>query len=671
MAATSDHRSGLRRLRSVAEQAVGLGLPILVAVASVFLVEHIVFLKAADWFIKDTEIATLTAPAPQDPDVVVAKIDEDTLRLFTYREPFDRKFLSDLIEKLLSFHPRAIGLDLLFDQPTEKAKDDALYRTLHNVDIPMAVTISGISDLTDEKQFAFEDRFVPPRMRALPNLASDQSNTVRWVYSGSNVNNYGHVRGLAEVLANDLGVATPRLDRPNRNSQCLEIAWHGSPRPETGAFRTIPAQDLLDPQFQSLGGALIRNKIVLIGSILTLNDLHRTPFAALDSRRGIMPGVVIHAHALAQLLHHTSPRLAGLGGDLLVALLFAFGGAALGAWSRTLGVRASVGVLLLVVLWAAGLLLFSYSVVSIGLLAPTIASLGSFAVADALAGGKARRQRQFIHNAFSHYVSPKVVERLLRDPNLSLEGDRRVMTFLFTDVESFTTFSETLESHELAALLNRYFDGMTQCVLKYDGMIDKFIGDSVMAIFNAPIDLKDHALCAVRAAIEMEQFATEFSRELKERGMPFGITRIGVHTGPAVVGNFGSSTRFSYTATGDSVNLASRLEGLNKYFHTRIAVSETTMRLCPQIAFRPIGEILVKGKTAPIEVFEPIDSAMAQSPFIRRYRAAYEGLQANDPSVESELAALAAEEPSDSLVALHLSRLRAGEKGVSIVMSEK
>jgi len=212
---------------------------------------------------------------------------------------------------------------------------------------------------------------------------------------------------------------------------------------------------------------------------------------------------------------------------------------------------------------------------------------------------------------------------------------------------------------------------MTQCVLKYDGMIDKFIGDSVMAIFNAPIDLKDHALCAVRAAIEMEQFATEFSRELKERGMPFGITRIGVHTGPAVVGNFGSSTRFSYTATGDSVNLASRLEGLNKYFHTRIAVSETTMRLCPQIAFRPIGEILVKGKTAPIEVFEPIDSAMAQSPFIRRYRAAYEGLQANDPSVESELAALAAEEPSDSLVALHLSRLRAGEKAVSIVMSEK
>jgi len=119
------------------------------------------------------------------------------------------------------------------------------------------------------------------------------------------------------------------------------------------------------------------------------------------------------------------------------------------------------------------------------------------------------------------------------------------------------------------------------------------------------------------------------------------------------------------------VNLASRLEGLNKYFHTRIAVSEATVQLCPQLVFRPIGEILVKGKTAPIEVFEPIDPAIAQSPFIRRYRAAYEGLKANDPAVESELGALAAEEPSDALVALHLSRLRAGEKGVSIVMPEK
>ena len=670
MPAASNRQSAFRRFGNIAEQAAALALPILVAMASVFLVEHVVFLKAADWFIKDTEIATLTAPAPQDPDIVVAKIDEDTLRLFTYREPVDRKFLSDLIERLLSFHPRAIGLDVLFDQPTEKAKDDALYRTLHGVDIPMAVTISGVSDLADEQQFAFEDRFVPPRMRALPTLASDQSNTVRWVFSGSNVGNYGRVRGLAQVLANDLGIATPHLDRPNCNSRCLEIVWHGHPGPETGAFRTIPAQDLLDPRFQSLG-ALIRDKIVLIGSIVTLNDLHRTPFAALDSRRGIMPGVVIHAHALAQLLHHTSPRLAGLAGDLLVALLFAFGGAALGAWSRALSLRASVGVFLLVVLWAAGLLLFRYSVVSIGLLAPTIASLGSFGVADALAGGKARRQREFIHNAFSHYVSPKVVERLLRDPNLSLEGDRRVMTFLFTDVESFTTFSETIESKELARILNSYFDGVTKCVLKHDGMIDKFIGDSVMAIFNAPIDLKDHALCAVRCAIEIDGFAKGFSRSLRARGMEFGVTRIGVHTGPAVVGNFGSSTRFSYTAAGDSVNLASRLEGLNKYFHTHIAVSEATVQLCPQLVFRPIGEILVKGKTAPIEVFEPIDSAVAQSPFIRRYRAAYEGLKANDPAVESELAALAAEEPSDALVALHLSRLRAGEKSVSIVMPEK
>jgi class 3 adenylate cyclase/CHASE2 domain-containing sensor protein len=656
--------------RQVATALVSIGLPVVVAIASMFIVDHIVFLKAADWFVKDIEIASLTAAEAQDPDIVIVKIDEDTLRRFTYREPIDRTFLSDLLQKIVSLHPRAIGLDVLFDQKTEPSKDAELLRTLRSIPVPMVVTISDVSDLMDEQQFAFQDAYVPAHMRVLPTLAADQTDTVRWIFPGQTLSRYGYVPGFARALARDLGMGATILDDRTCGSECLEIAWHGSPAPEVGAFRTIPAQDLLDPQFAALGH-LIRNKVVLIGTVVSINDLHRTPFAALDARKGVVPGVVVHAHALAQLLRGTSPHLAGWGGNFLVALLFSFFGAALGVWNRTLLVRSIGGIVGLASLWAIGFALFHFSLLSIGLLAPSIAAIGSFGVVDALTGGQARRQREFIHNAFSHYVSPKLVERLERDPeNLSLEGERRIMTYLFSDIESFTTLSETMDSKDLARLLNRYFDGVTQCVLKYDGMIDKFIGDSVFAIFNAPIDLADHAACAVGCAIEMDRFASQFSREQKALGVPFGITRIGVHTGPGVVGNFGSSTRFNYTATGDSVNLASRLEGLNKYFHTRMAVSETSKDLCPDIAFRPLGDIVVKGRAEPIEVWQPLESG-ADSGFALRYRKAYDAMKEEDPSACEMFAALASERPEDSLVKVHYERLRRGERGATIVMAEK
>jgi class 3 adenylate cyclase/CHASE2 domain-containing sensor protein len=649
---------------------ISIGLPVLVALASMFIVDNIVFLKAADWFVRDIEIASLTASEPQDPDIVIAKIDEDTLRQFTYREPIDRRFLSDLLRKIASLHPRAIGLDVLFDQKTEPSKDAELFRTLRSIPVPMVVTISDVSDLMDERQFGFQDTYVPSRMRASPTLSADQTDTVRWVFPGQMLNRYGYVLGFARALARDLGKDAGVLDDRNCGSECLEIVWHGSPAPQVSPFRAIPAQDLLDPQFATLGD-LIRNKVVLIGTVVTINDLHRTPFAALYARKGVMPGVVVHAHALAQLLHGTSPHLAGWGGNFLVALLFSFFGAALGAWTRPLVVRSVGGILGLASLWAIGFALFHYSLLSIGLLAPSIAAIGSFGVVDAVTGGQARRQREFIRNAFSRYLSPKVVERLERDPaNLSLEGERRTMTYLFSDIESFTSLSESMESRELATLLNRYFDGVTQCVLKHDGMIDKFIGDSVFAIFNAPIDLADHAACAVHCAIDMDEFASSFSREQRDRGVNFGITRIGVHTGPGVVGNFGSSTRFNYTATGDAVNLASRLEGLNKYFHTRVAVSDTAVQLCSDIAFRPIGDIVVKGRVEPIGVWQPLEPG-ANLAFIERYKKAYETMKAENPAAREMFAALAAERPEDPLVKLHFERLQHGEQGATIVMPEK
>ncbi len=260
----------------------------------------------------------------------------------------------------------------------------------------------------------------------------------------------------------------------------------------------------------------------------------------------------------------------------------------------------------------------------------------------------------------------------MRDPDkASLEGERRVMTYLFSDIESFTNMSEQLESHELARVLNAYLDGAAQEVLKFDGMVDKFVGDAVVAIFNAPVDLPNHAEQAVKCALAMDKFAFAFSQEQKARGIPFGITRIGVHTGPAVIGNFGSRDRFNYTAQGDSVNVASRLEALNKYFHTRICVSDATKDLCPGIVFRPIAEVVLKGKHEAVEVWEPLHADDHRHGFMGRYGEVYEALKAGDPAASRLLAALAADAPEDPCIALHQKRLSAGETGVVIVMDEK
>src|SRR5262249_54041979 len=259
-----------------------------------------------------------------------------------------------------------------------------------------------------------------------------------------------------------------------------------------------------------------------------------------------------------------------------------------------------------------------------------------------------------------------------RDPErMSFDGERRTMTYLFTDVKDFSTMSEGLDSKELPVILNAYLEGMTEIVLKHDGMVDKFIGDSLFAIFNAPVDLPNFAELAVRCALHLDDFCENFRKQQNEAGVPWGLTRIGVHTGAAVIGNFGSRARFTYTAQGDAVNTASRLEGVNKYLGTRICVSGTTQELCESLAFRPIASVVVKGKTIAVDVGQPLRDGEYSEDHLQRYRTAYAKLSEGAADALGLFSQLAKDRPDDPCVALHMKRLAAGELTNKIVMEEK
>ncbi|MEO8301008.1 MAG: adenylate/guanylate cyclase domain-containing protein [Rhizomicrobium sp.] len=660
---TASFFAGFSRLRQAGLTKL-LGAAMVGAVCAalaVAAVGHLSFLANANQYVLDSETATLAPAQPQDPDIVIVAVTEDTLAQFPYRAPVDRQFLASLLSDLSGKKPRAIGVDFLLDQPTEPAKDAALKRAIADVKVPLRIAYTEAASLVSPQQRAYLQDFIPHGKRALVTLAEDQFDVVRWIYPGAKAQDGRYVMGFSRGLADAAGIKT--------SPELAPIAWRAAPGDGSPAFREFPAHAV-----KLLPDAWFRDKLVLIGSDITLVDRHRTPFMTVFSGgEGMLPGVVIQAHALAQLLHGYAAPATSWQADLVIAFVLALLGALLGLASLPVYLRAGAGLVLVVLFWAGSAALFHAGGPLAGPVAPALAFAMAFFVMEAASGSEARAQRKFIEGVFSHHVAREVVAQILSDPAkmTSLEGERRTMTFLFTDVANFTTMSEHVEAKELGRVMNTYFEAMTEIVQKHGGMVDKFIGDAVVAIFNAPIDLPEHGAAAVRCGLEMDRFASAFSDEQQAQAIPFGMTRIGIHTGVAMVGNFGSRTRHNYTATGDAVNTAARLEGLNKHFGTRIGVSGVTRELCGDIAFRPTASVVLKGKTKPIEVWEPLQDDDPRGDFISRYAGAYAMLKAQAQETLSVFEGLAREAPGDPCVAFHLSRIRQGVTGVTVVMTEK
>ncbi len=371
---------------------------------------------------------------------------------------------------------------------------------------------------------------------------------------------------------------------------------------EVNVFPSFSISDILNRQVPM---GTFANKIVLVGATATgIYDLRSTPF------RAVYPGLEIHATTIDNLLTQrfiTQPQWAELY-DLLVILAW---GTAVGFILPRIGAfkgfvfTAALGVLHVVI----ADVFFIYLRVWINIVYPLLALAANATALTVYAYITEERERQKIKGAFEHYVAPEVVDELVKHPEkLNLGGERRVLTVLFTDLKGFTAISESTGSHELVELLNEYFSAMTNIVLRHQGTLDKFIGDSIMAFYGAPIERDNHPLMACYTAVDMSKKLRALQSEWETRNLPPLSMRIGIHTGEMIVGNIGSKDRFNYTVMGDAVNLASRLEGLNKAYGTTTLIGEDTARLVEQSCLlREVDMVQVVGKAQAVRIYELLD----------------------------------------------------------------
>ncbi len=450
-----------------------------------------------------------------------------------------------------------------------------------------------------------------------------------------------------------------------------------NPEGEAWVHYTGPVKERTIPAWKILAGAVppgeLKNGFVVVGSSAQgLMDLRFSPLSA----GGVMPGVEAHAQMLEQVLTDNYLYRPNKATEI-EALTLVVGGLAVGALALMTGALLSASVTLLViglVLWGGWIAFVDYQIL-LNAVTPAIGIFIAFLLSSVIHHLSSERRQRFVKEAFSRYVSPNLVSHIVDHPaELELGGKRQECSFIFTDLAGFTSLMEKIDPGEAVALLNAYLDQMIAIAFSFNGTLDRIVGDAVAIMFSAPVLQPDHRQRALSCAIAMQRYAARYSDDLKAKGVAFGHTRIGVHTGEVIVGNFGGSTIFDYRALGDPVNTASRLEAVNKHLGTKVCVSEATLSGCTGVVTRPVGRLVLKGKSVPLTVFQPIhdglefEGAPAEDP---DYAAAY-ALMTDDPAAALlAFRQLAADRPTDPLVQLHLRRLEDKQTGDLIVMTEK
>lgn len=529
--------------------------------------------------------------APAEP--VIVAIDERSLSELGRFPTWPRSYHAAVVDRLNAAGARAIGFDLLFPEADRPAEDNALVRAIRHSGRVVLGTFrgdDGTGDLTGlVPEFAAAARAV-----GHVHVDPDPDGIVRRVRLLVDAN--GSRRpALGAAVARVAGAIDMDTIATAAGGDFL-LDYVGPP----GTFLRVPYADVLagrvDPN-------LFRGRAVLVGATAAgLMDVVATPFP------GAMPGVEVHATLAYDLLTGRALHRAGAPVGLLTGLLLAVLAAmAFGMLRPPIAALVALGGLVVFILAAFETL------AGADVWVPVVQPVMAWTVAGLAASGRRygteARDRLAIKRAFSRYLAADVVEEISRNPDqLALGGEERVVTVGFIDLRDFTGLSERLEPIRLTALLSAFFSTVTGAIQAHGGMVDKYIGDAVMVVFGAPQSQPDHAERACHAALAVARAVDSEGERWAELGAPDLRIGIALNTGPAVVGNVGAATRFDYTALGDAVNVAARLEGLNGRLGTRILVGGGTREAVGgALPFRDRGSVEVKGKRDPVPVFELLE----------------------------------------------------------------
>lgn len=541
-------------------------------------------------------------------NIVIVAIDDKSLQEIG-RWPWDRSVFATTIEKLSS--AKVVGMDVAFFESTNAESDTLLAEALSNagnVVLPVRFTsfeqrkgrIVGKNPLYPLPQFRNVTQ------TGYVNIQTDRDGITRSV----NLDISGDINSFASAMFQNY-----RAKAPVSYESRFLINYVDKPG-------TFTRYSLTDVNSGVVDTSTFDNKIVFIGA--TAPDLHDDYFVPTSS--GVpMPGVEIHANTLQTLITNRfisyEPTLAVILSILVFALLT--------LWLlMNFSIRITGMVLLLVTIgyvFVAIKIFDTYGII-LNIIYIPLTNVFAYSGLVTFFYVTESRARKFISDAFGKFVSPVVIEQLIENPEkLKLGGETREITVFFSDIRGFTGISEILTPEQLVHFLNDYLTEMTNIILDSEGTVDKYMGDAIMAFWNAPLDQSDHPHRAAQSALDQMKRLKELQKLWEKDGLPYLDIGIGLNTGKAVVGNMGSYDRFDYTGMGDTINLGSRLEGVNKQYGTNIIVSNVTHDLIKdKFLTRPLDRIRVKGRKAPLMIFELLESHAHATLEMKEFAAEFE-----------------------------------------------
>lgn len=599
-----------RSLRQLGWQRIAVAALLLVlALFFAFNSWRLPLLRDAEAALYDIRAVNFSPPTDTDKRVTLVVYTADTNRATGQISPVDRTILAKALTQIDQLGAKGIGIDVLFDSPQDddgdlraalKAMRTPVYLAFaNNRTNPQAITYEQEQDLRAFLASAQTDKVNPASIL----LETDDDGVARrWPRQYA---------GLPPLLS--LALTNRGLDADARFARFTgPIRYRVPTANDRPVFDKIPIDLLADPETAPLVADAVKGRYILIGGDFPDFDQFDTPFTRTGSPvtgETRMIGVEVHASMLAQLLDKAWKAPPAIWVKVLAAFIAVILGALTAlvqtrTWIQALAVIAQFALFLVVpfLVERAG-----FDTLGLPATGWMVGWLIAFTAVSSSVRAVNAAQREFAQGALGKYLPRSVASEIMRNPDrLSLHGEKREIFCLFSDLEGFTKLTHAVEPEMIARLLNDYLDRLSAVVLQYGGTLDKFVGDAVVAFWGAPIAYPDDGERAVKAAYAMYLAGEEFRKAAPEGVPKIGRTRVGLHYGDAVVGNFGGEGRIQYTALGDAMNTAARLEGANKPLDTKVLVSREAAERSGLDWFRPMGAVTLRGRKTPVEIFEPV-----------------------------------------------------------------